>query len=105
MASARNGHEVARLIAHFGRQGDLGRNRRSNGAVGSKKTVNGEGIMERNQRPRPAGDRRHGRGEVELDRRYGEIGISAVAAAARYHGDRQDEREPEPHWALVPDSD
>src|SRR5262245_7182292 len=104
MARARNGHEVAHLITHFGRQGDLRGNRRSNGAEGSKKTVKGEGIMERNQRSR-SGDRRQGNREIELDRRYGEIGISAVAAAARYHGERRGETEAEPNWAWEPDSD
>jgi len=60
--------------------------------------------MERDQRSR-SGDRRQGNREVALDRRYGEIGISAVAAAARYHGERRDQPEAEPNWALVPDSD
>ena len=60
--------------------------------------------MEREQQ-RKAHNVRHQRGPVELDRRYGEIGISAVAAAVRYHGERQDEQSAQPDFALSFDRD
>jgi len=59
--------------------------------------------MERNHQQRKVDDTRHAR--VELDHRYGEIGISAVAAAVRYHGDRQDEQPAQPDFALSFDRD
>jgi hypothetical protein len=74
------------------------------GGFGSKKTEN-EGIMERERQHRKADDVRRRRGPVELDRRYGEIGISAVAAAVRYHGERQDEQSAQPDFALSFDRD
>lgn len=45
--------------------------------------------MSRNteQDPRPAARDSKPRDRLELERRYGSIGISAVAAAARYHSD------------------
>ena len=43
--------------------------------------------MQRNKQPQATGDKRQERGRVELDRRYGEIGISAVAAAVRYRAE------------------
>ena len=42
-----------------------------------------EGIMERKQKPQAQSDARPDREKVKLDRRYGEIGISAVKAAVR----------------------
>ena len=47
--------------------------------------------MQRNKRPQATGDKREERGRVELDRRYGEIGISAVAAAVRYRAETRQE--------------
>jgi hypothetical protein len=47
--------------------------------------------MQRNKQPQATGDKRQERGRVELDRRYGEIGISAVAAAVRYGADTKHE--------------
>ena len=47
--------------------------------------------MQRNKQPQATGDKRQERGRVELDRRYGEIGISAVAAAVRYRGETKHE--------------
>jgi hypothetical protein len=64
-----------------------------------------EGIMERKHQPRPAGDTRPDRGQVKLDRRYGKIGISAVAAAVRYQGNREQKAAPQPSWALSFDRD
>ena len=42
--------------------------------------------MEPNRDPQTKDDARAERGEVELDRCYGEIGISAVAAAVQCQG-------------------
>jgi hypothetical protein len=47
--------------------------------------------MQRNKQPQATGDKRQERGRVELDRRYGEIGISAVAAAVRYRAETKHE--------------
>ena len=41
--------------------------------------------------PQTKGDAGAERGEVKLDRRYGEIGISAVAAAVQCQGKRLEE--------------
>jgi hypothetical protein len=105
MASARNGHEVARFVAHFGRQGDLPRHRRPARAVGSKKTDNREGIMERDVKPRSTNEGRRAGGKAGVEHRFGEIGISAVVAAVRYHGDRQDEQPAQSDFALSFDRD
>jgi hypothetical protein len=65
--------------------------------------------MQRKQQQQAAGDKPQKRGRVELDRRYGEIGISAVAAAVRYHGgtkqddEKQDEKQKD--FALALDRD
>jgi hypothetical protein len=67
-----------------------------------------EGTMERNKRPQATGDKRQERGRVELDRRYGEIGISAVAAAVRYRAEtRQEDKQTDKqkHFALAFDRD
>ena len=50
-----------------------------------------EGIMEPKREPQTKDDARAERGEVKLDRRYGEIGISAVAAAVQCQGKRLEE--------------
>jgi len=47
--------------------------------------------MQRNKQPQATGDKRQERGRVELDRRYGEIGISAVAAAVCYRTETKHE--------------
>ena len=65
--------------------------------------------MQRNKQPQATGDKRQERGRVELDRRYGEIGISAVAAAVRYraetkhYADKQADKQK--HFALAFDRD
>jgi hypothetical protein len=61
--------------------------------------------MQRNQQPQSAGDKRQKRGRVELDRRYGQIGISAVAAAVRYHGEAKTEEDKQKDFALALDRD
>ncbi len=47
--------------------------------------------MERKRQSRNKADARDNRGKVRLEHRYGEIGISAVAAAAQPHGNRRKE--------------
>ena len=47
--------------------------------------------MEPKREPQTKGDARAECGEVKLDRRYGEIGISAVAAAVQCQGKRLEE--------------
>jgi hypothetical protein len=63
-------------------------------------------MMQRNNnQPQSVGGKRPVRGQVELDRRYGQIGISAVAAAVRYHGDEKSDAEPKQDFALAFDRD
>jgi hypothetical protein len=64
-----------------------------------------EGKMRRNQQPQAADGKPQKRGRVELDRRYGEIGISAVAAAVRYHGETKQDAEKQKDFALALDRD
>jgi hypothetical protein len=68
-----------------------------------------EGKMQRNKQPQATGDKRQERGRVELDRRYGEIGISAVAAAVRYRADTKldadKQADKQKHFALAFDRD
>ena len=45
--------------------------------------------MERKRQSQNNAEVRDNRGKVELERRYGEIGISAVAAASQPHGKRK----------------
>ena len=47
--------------------------------------------MNPKREPQTKGDARGECGEVKLDRRYGEIGISAVAAAVQCQGKRLEE--------------
>jgi hypothetical protein len=65
--------------------------------------------MQRNKQPHATGDKRQERGRVELDRRYGEIGISAVAAAVRSRAEtKQDadkQADKQKHFALAFDRD
>jgi hypothetical protein len=46
--------------------------------------------MERKHQSQTSGASRPERGKVKLDRRYGEIGISAVAAAVQCKGEQQE---------------
>jgi hypothetical protein len=46
-----------------------------------------EGTMQRKKQPQATSDKQQERGRVALDRRYGEIGISAVAAAVHCRGE------------------
>ncbi len=46
--------------------------------------------MERKRQSQSKTDIRDDRGKVRLERRYGEIGISAVAAASQPHGKRKE---------------
>src|SRR5262245_9734415 len=75
------------------------------GRNGSKKTEKREGIMEREVKPRSADEERRAGGKAGIDHRFGEIGISAVVAAVRYHGDRQDEQPAQSDFALSFDRD
>ena len=45
--------------------------------------------MERKRQSQNKAEMRDDRGKVKLERRYGEIGISAVAAASQPHGKRE----------------
>ena len=54
--------------------------------------------MEPKREPQTKGDGRVDCGEAKLDRRYGEIGISAVAAAVQCQGKRLEE----PNSTLAP---
>ncbi len=51
--------------------------------------------MERKQQPQSYGNARPERNKVKLDRRYGAIGISAVAAAVQCRGEKQEQSAPE----------
>src|SRR3974377_919214 len=64
------------------------------GRVVPKGSKKGEGIMERKHQPQTNGNARPERNKVKLDRRYGEIGISAVAAAVRGRGEKQEQSVP-----------
>jgi hypothetical protein len=44
--------------------------------------------MKGNQKSQTQGDPRSESEEIKLDRRYGDIGISAVAAALQHYGER-----------------
>jgi hypothetical protein len=55
--------------------------------------------MERNHKPQAKEDARMERDKVKLDRRYGKIGISAVAAALRSSGARREPANPGPNSA------
>ena len=46
--------------------------------------------MERKRQSQNNAEVRDNRGKVKLERRYGEIGISAVAAASQPHGKRKE---------------
>jgi hypothetical protein len=82
-----NGHASGRFVAHFRRTQSLGPRRRSNDegmrgtkmqdvtAKSAKKTANNQ------RKPRKSADE-----QIALHLRYRQIGISAVAAAARYQG-------------------
>jgi hypothetical protein len=61
--------------------------------------------MQRNKQPKPMGEKRPKRQPVALDRRYGEIGISAVAAAVRYKSETKSDAEPQKEFALALDRD
>jgi hypothetical protein len=54
-----------------------------------------EGIMERKRQLLNKADVRDDRGKVRLEGRYGEIGISAVAAAVQPHGNRRRKSAPD----------
>ena len=60
--------------------------------------------MQRRQQQQAAGDKPQKRGRVELDR-YGQIGISAVAAAVRYQDDTKAKTEKQKDFALAFDRD
>jgi hypothetical protein len=47
--------------------------------------------MERKHQPHTSGNARAERSKVKLDGRYGEIGISAVAAAVQCKGEKQEQ--------------
>jgi hypothetical protein len=47
--------------------------------------------MERKHQPQTSGNARAERSKVTLDRRYGDIGISAVAAAVQCKGEKQEQ--------------
>ena len=47
--------------------------------------------MERKHQPQASGNAGTERSKVKLDRRYGDIGISAVAAAVQCKGEQQEE--------------
>jgi hypothetical protein len=47
--------------------------------------------MERKHQSQTSGTSRPERSKVKLDRRYGEIGISAVAAAVQCKGEKQEQ--------------
>jgi hypothetical protein len=100
IAWARNGHEEAQFIAHFGLFGDLPRGPRRNRRV-FQKDRKGEGLMERKHQPQTNGNARPERGKVKLDRRYGEIGISAVAAAVQCRGEKAEPPAPKPTLVLA----
>jgi hypothetical protein len=51
--------------------------------------------MERKHQPQTSGNARPERNKVKLDRRYGEIGISAVAAAVQCRGEKQEQSAPQ----------
>ena len=91
MASARNGHEEAQFIAHFGLLAHLPRGPRHTGGLFQKGPKRGEGNMERKHQSQTSGTARPERSKVKLDRRYGEIGISAVAAAVQCKGEKQEQ--------------
>ena len=65
--------------------------------------------MQRKKQPQATSDKQQERGRVALDRRYGEIGISAVAAAVCYraetkhYADKQADKQK--HFALAFDRD
>ncbi|PWT84839.1 MAG: hypothetical protein C5B56_14940 [Proteobacteria bacterium] len=61
--------------------------------------------MQRKNQPKPMDEKRPKRAPVALDRRYGEIGISAVAAAVRYKSETKSEAEPKKEFALALDRD
>jgi hypothetical protein len=61
--------------------------------------------MQRNNQPKPIGEKRPKRAPVALDDRYGKIGISAVAAAVRYKSETKTEDEPQKDFALALDRD
>jgi hypothetical protein len=61
--------------------------------------------MQRKNQPKPMDEKRPKRTSVALDRRYGEIGISAVAAAVRYKSEAKTEDEPQKDFALALDRD
>jgi hypothetical protein len=48
--------------------------------------------MERKQNPHAKSDARPEREKIKLDRRYGEIGISAVKAAVQPHGEQHQQQ-------------
>ena len=62
-------------------------------------------MQRNNNQPKPIGEKRPKRTPVALDRRYGEIGISAVAAAVRYKSEAKAEAEPPKEFALALDRD
>jgi hypothetical protein len=47
--------------------------------------------MERKHQPQTSGNAGAERNKVKLDRRYGDIGISAVAAAVQCKGEKQEQ--------------
>ena len=51
-----------------------------------------KGIMERRRRPQIKSHAMPEREKVKLDRRYGEIGISAVKAAVQPHGEQHQQQ-------------
>ena len=57
--------------------------------------------MERKHQPQTKGNARPERSKVKLDRRYGEIGISAVAAAVQCRGEKQEQSAREPTRVLA----
>jgi hypothetical protein len=61
--------------------------------------------MQRKQQQQAASDKPQKRGRVDLDRRYGQIGISAVAAAVRYQDDTKAKTEKQKDFALALDRD
>ena len=57
--------------------------------------------MERKHQPPTNGNARPERNKVKLDRRYGEIGISAVAAAVQCRGEKQAQAAPDATLVLA----
>jgi hypothetical protein len=65
----------------------------------SSRTTPSESIMERKRQSQKKANVRDDRGKVRLERSYGEIGISAVAAAVEPHGNRR--RKPAPDRVIA----